>query len=66
MSYIPENQLLEPSIIKLLEGIEQFNKASDNRINNVTEWTSEHIEKLTEIKKELVDLHTKLNILKSE
>lgn len=66
MSYTPENQRLHPSIEKILEGIEEFQEAVNNRVNNSSEWKNVHLHEITELSIELIKLKLKLNILHNE
>ena len=66
MSYTPENQLLEPSLEKIIEGIDEFNSAAMERIKDSTEWKDEHIDELQELIGEFIRMRRKLSILKEE
>ena len=71
MSYTPEDQLLEPSLEKILEGIEEFNNAFTKRLeandgsNGHKEWSDEHIDELAEISAKFQTFKVKLTKLKS-
>lgn len=65
MSYRPEEQSLEPSIKEILSGIEKFNNAVKERINE-SAWSKEHIEYLNKIRRELFDIQVKLENLNRE
>lgn len=66
MSYKKENQSLEPSLIKILEGIKDFNEASSNRIEDLNEWEDTHILELSDIKQQLIPLEIVLRKLKEK
>lgn len=72
MSYTPEDQLLEPSLEKILEGIEEFNNAFTKRLeandgsNGPKEWSDEHIDELAEISAKFQTFKVKLTKLKRE
>lgn len=69
MSYTPENQLLEPSLTKILEGIEEFNAAFTKRLqaneNTQLTWDDKHIDELAEISAGFQLLKVKLTKIKS-
>lgn len=63
MGYAQENEQLSPSIDKILEGMEEFNNAVNDRIKS-GEWNSAHIQRLNELRKEFNDLQIEIYKLK--
>jgi hypothetical protein len=59
----PDDQLLGPAIDKMCEGIEEFMRASLQRIYHPEEWRTEHLVELHELGPELLKLHIKLRQL---
>ena len=70
MSYTSDEQKLEPSIYKILEGFEDFNSAANARhkqnAETNKEWTDEHLDELVELQGEILKLKRKLQKLQSE
>lgn len=65
MGYIPDEQRLEPSITIIVNGIEQFETASNARIHD-NDWKQEHLDELSELQKEMIDLKHRLVKLRKE
>ena len=64
MSYIAESEEIEPSVEKILEGMEEFKQASYNRRNhNYSEWSDSHLDHLIDIEKMLLDIEMDLRKL---
>lgn len=65
MSYTPDEQLLSPSITKILEGMKEFEAAAIERAAS-EDYTENHLAELSDTRKKLLDLRTKLEKLKRE
>lgn len=63
MGYRPVEQALEEPIDKILEGMNEFSEATQERIR-CGEWKDSHIEELQEVRKLFVDLETRLTRIK--
>lgn len=67
MSYRPQGQSLEDPILSILNGIEEFKKAADERIKaGTSEWKESHLSELTNLKNKLNDIQLQLSILNEE
>lgn len=66
MSYTPDDQLLTPSLTKIISGIEDFITASTNRLNDSCEWQANHLNELTELSIKLLRLKTELILLRKD
>ncbi len=64
MSHTPINQLLNPSIEKILDGIEELNKAIFESFKDSSEWRESHLNELSDIQTELSPLYLRLKQLK--
>ena len=60
MSYTPEDQLLEPGINKIIEGIELLRDAAHARIAAPNDYTQYHIQEMIWLCTELTELEVKL------
>lgn len=65
MSVRDDKQALEPSIDKILEGIEEFSDAVSERVKS-GEWRELHTYKITEVRKKLLDYELELRKLKAQ
>ena len=70
MSYTPDEQKLEPSIYKILEGFEDFNCAANARHKQNAEMhkelSDEHLDELVELQGDILKLKRKLQKLQSK
>ena len=64
MSYTSDDQLLAPSIDKILEGIDEFIEASNNRIEDAGEWKREHLQELADLGPKLQTVRSILSIFR--
>ena len=64
MTYRPDSQALEPSITKILDGIEEFQSAVNYRQEG--EWIEEHLKDLSDMETKLVSMKNHLFRLKRE
>lgn len=62
MSYTPENEKIDPSVEKMLEGIKEFGECADRKLESGL-WSSAHIREVFDIKKDLIDLQLRLHAL---
>lgn len=65
MGYRPQEQSLIEPIDKILEGVDEFEKATKKRIES-KEWQTEHIEHLNNFRKQFLDLSFQLRKLQEE
>ena len=63
MSYTPENQLLEPSVTMIIDGINNFDDAARQRVLHPEEWSVNHINELAVLQGDLAKLRARLVIL---
>ena len=66
MSYTPTEQELCPSILKIIEGIDEFNDAVRERTGVPAAWQRDHLNEITNLSCELVRLRTRLAVLSGE
>ncbi len=66
MSFIPNNQALEPSLTKMIEGISEFREASLNRMKDNYEWSDHHLKKINDLSMKLISFEAILYKLKIE
>jgi hypothetical protein len=62
----PDDQILGPSLDKILEGFEEFLAAAQRRIQAPTEWRFEHLVKLNELRGKILDFQFDLAMLREE
>lgn len=60
MSYTPENQLLDPGLTQIIEGIDKTNAAIDARISSDLDWLDDHLDEITALASELIELKSRL------
>lgn len=65
MGYRPDHQSLEPSLRKILEGIDEFDAAARARIE-AGDWQDSHLEKLGKLMSKFAKLRPKLANLRDE
>jgi hypothetical protein len=65
MGYRPDWQALEPGLTKMLEGIESFSSAVDERIRS-NEFERRHIQKINDLRLRLLTLQIELVELRSD
>ena len=67
VSYTPEDQYLEPSLEKILEGIKEFNEAAQKRTEaGRSEWKQSHLDELRDLRIKFIMLEAELTKLKDE
>ena len=64
MSYTPDSQYLEPSLTKIIEGIDEYAEACKERVDNASEWKEDHLIEISHLSVELQVLRTRLVFLK--
>lgn len=64
MVYTPDDQLLEPHLKTIIEGIDGLIKAVNERIDDNKEWKREHLIEITDLSSRLQTLRTELVLLK--
>lgn len=65
MSYRDDKQSLEPSLTKILEGVNEFDGAVRERVESC-EWKGSHIAELNQIRTKLLILQIDMERIKSE
>lgn len=65
MTYTPDSQLLTLPIEKIVRGIDEFNAAANERIDDPDEWERSHLLELDDLLRQLQGVRTKLVILKA-
>lgn len=67
MSYTPEDQLLEPAISKIREGIADFHARAQARLDaGDVDWKTSHLKELLDLRVQLMRVDTELSILGSQ
>jgi hypothetical protein len=64
MSYTPDDQLLEPGIQNILDGIRQLQNSIRERLTYPNDWSSGHLSEIKEIRVELTKWENTLLDLK--
>lgn len=60
MSYTPTNQNIESPLSKILEGMEEFHSATNERMKDSREWTSDHLIEIIELDTTLQQLRLRI------
>lgn len=66
MGYRPDHQSLEPSLKKILEGIDEFEAAAKARIDAGQDWQDSHLAQLGKLLAKFAKLRPKLVKLRDE
>ena len=66
MSFTRDDQLLEPHIIKILEGIRGFRAATIERVKNSNDWESDHLAEIAQVSLSMISHEAKLIKIKNE
>lgn len=66
MSYTPDNQLLEPSLKKTLEGIDMLDAAIMARHRDRRVWDEDHLEEILALSVDLRRMQARLRKLMNE
>ena len=65
MSYTPDDQQLSQPIDSIVAGIDEFCKSANKRIDNPSEWSSDHLDELVDIVTALAQFRLRLRRLQT-
>ena len=65
MAYTPESQYLSDHIETIVEGIDDFARAANERVGDTGEWSEEHLRELVELTNDLQTLKLRLVLLRN-